>query len=208
MNKNQVEQIYSAMESAGIEEYTFVLDTPTMFRNNKYSFVKFISDKELLLNVRTPIISENKYSDNGVEVLAADVVDVHELRAICTDSDKIKTFLESLGATLEDKDIEIIGEINGRNVELEPVTGDYVTFKFLPEEQYNNLDDDKKAIYDEMAKFEMKPLVNFYVYTEKLMEVNNFTAADKAKYNELLEKYNVVKDKYIAPHQAAQISFK
>ena len=200
MTNSQAQSIISAAENAAIVRYCFINDIPTYFYHDERNIIKLKGD--LMVNVRKPMQTADNYRENGVEVLASDLVDIHEAR-LCADGKKIVSFLDSLGISLDDTDKEKIAQIDHGTVGIIPETGDYVTFYFLPAEEYDKLSPKHKAEYDEMKKFEMKPLVNFYALTEK--EYDALNEEDKESYDELLALYKEKQDKYLPPNQAARI---
>lgn len=201
MTSGQASSFISAMEDAGIDNYYFVTDTPTNFHHNADSIVK--QNGDLLVNIRKPQYSHYRMM-NGVEIVAADLADVHEARAVGT-AEQLRQVAESLGVSLTDDEYKIIINQDKKNYELKPITGDYRQFVFLTTEQYEALDDDEKAKYDEACKFEGE-LVGFKKLGKQ--EYEWLTPEDKAKYDELLAKYELAKSKELPVNQAAQISFK
>ena len=202
MTQDQVNKIMTAIDAAEIKDYIFINDIPTLFYNNDNAIIKVVED--LMINIRHPIESQNKYNDNGVDILATDIVDVHELR-ITTTAEKLKAFMDSVGGTLTEAEVKLVAQIDKSGVDLEPVTGSYITFRFMTAEEYNKADQKKKDAYDEAKKFEMKPLINFYYLSKK--EYDELDDNDKASYDELKELYDKKKETYLAPNQAAQISY-
>lgn len=202
MTKDQVENVLSACETAEIKKYMFVNDTPTIMRNDENGVIKLLG--ELLVNIRRPIVSENGYDDNGVEFLGCDLPDVHEVRVIAS-YDKLKKFTDTLGVSFTDDELKLILEMDKSGVNLEPVTGNYIQFKFKTQEQYEAMTDKEKEVYDELKKFEMKPLINFYYLPQSVYDELKDT--DKTTYDELKAKYEKAKEEYLAPNQAAQISY-
>lgn len=201
MTSSQASNFISAMEDAKINNYYFVTDTPTNFHNNENAIVKLNGD--LLVNFRKPQYSHYR-SINGAEVLIADLTDVHEARAIAT-AEQLKQVADSLGVSLTDDEYKILLNIDKKDVDLIPVTGNYIEFVFMTTEQYNALSDEEKAAYDDAKKFETKPIVNFHYLSPS--EYEDLEDEDKAKYDELVESYKKKKSEELAPHQAASISY-
>lgn len=200
MTNSQVQSIISAAENAAITRYCFINDIPTYFYHDERNIVKLKGD--LMVGIRKPMQTADNYREEGVEVIASDLADIHEAR-VCADGKKILSLLESLGISLDNEDKDKIAQIDHGTVGIIPETGDYVTFYFMTAEEYEKASPKKKAEYDEMKKFEMKPLVNFYRLPEKDYEA--LDPEDKATYDELLALYKEKNEKYLPPNQAARI---
>ena len=139
-----------AAEAAELDYYQFDTDLGThLYHNGKNGILKYIDDKELVLNIRDSYYGGNRdiYPDR-LQVIAATIEDIHEAR-INGPADKIKVFLESLGADITDVDEKMMVNINNINVNIIPQTGDYNRFSPLTQKQYDELTPEQKEKYDE-----------------------------------------------------------
>ena len=200
MTADQVTTFLSALEEAGVEKYYFVTDMSTNFHNNENAIVKLNGD--LLVNFRKPQYSHYR-SINGAEILLADLADVHEARALAT-AEQLKQIAEALGVGLTDDEYKILLKVDKKDVDLVPVTGNYIEFVFIPAEEYELLSDDEKAAYDEAKKFEEVPLPKFHYLGHNRYEM--LSDDDKAAYDELKTVYEGKKAKELPKGQAASIS--
>ncbi|MBR6289473.1 MAG: hypothetical protein IKR19_09060 [Acholeplasmatales bacterium] len=200
MTSSQVSNFISAVEDAGVTKYYFVTDTPTNFHNNENAIVKLNGD--LLVNFRKPQYAHYR-TINGIEILAADVADVHEARAIGT-ADQLKQIAQTLGVSLSDDEYKLLINVDKKNVDLVPATGNYIEFVFLPKAEYDLLSDAEKAAYDEAKKFETTPLPKFRYLGHSRYEM--LSDEDKQSYDEIKNTYEEKKAKELPKNQAASFN--
>lgn len=157
MNKTQCQKWMAALNAAELTSYQFDTDLGTHLMNDGKNAIAIPVDEiEAVLAIRTNNLagSHNVYANN-VQAVLSDYADVHEVRTAGT-SDQIKKLVETLGVTLTDEQVKIIVEIDKRNYDIKPATGDYVNrFRYLTQKQYEALSEDEKAKYDsEKKKYE------------------------------------------------------
>ena len=157
MNKTQCQKWMAALEAAELECYQFDTDLGTHLMNDGKNAIAIpIDDIEAVLAIRPSSLagSHNVYAAN-VQAVLSDYADVHEVRTAGT-SDQIKKLVETLGVSLTDEQVKIIVEIDKRNYDIKPATGDYVNrFRYLTQKQYEELSEEEKTKYDsEKEKYE------------------------------------------------------
>ena len=201
MTSSQVSNFISALENAGVTKYSFVTDMSTNFyHNGENALCKLKGD--LLVNFRKPQYASYR-TVNGVEILVADVSDIHEGRALGT-SDQIKEVANTLGVTLTDDEYAILLDVDKGEVDIVPVTGNYNEFVFIPKDKYERMSDADKAAYDEQKKFEILPLPRFNYLGQNAY--NMLSAEDQAAYDAIKTTYEEKKAKELPINQAASIS--
>ncbi len=201
MNSSQASNFVSAMENAEISSYYFVTDMSTNFyHDGKTAICKLNGD--LLVNFRKPQYPAYR-TINGAEVMIADLADIHEARAIGT-AEQIKEVASTLGVSLSDEEYAILLDIDKRDVDLVPATGNYIEFVFIPKDEYDKLTDEQKAEYDEAKKFEKSPLPRFKVLGQN--HYNMLSDEDKSAYDQIKTTYDKKKAVELPVNQAASIS--
>lgn len=201
MTSSQASTFISAMENAEIGTYYFVTDMSTNFyHDGKTAICKLNGD--LLVNFRRPQYPSYR-TVNGAEVMISDVVDIHEARAVGT-AEQIKKVASTLGVALSDEEYAILLDIDKKNVDIVPATGNYIEFVFIPKEEYDKLTDEQKAEYDEAKKFEKSPLPRFKVLGQN--HYNMLSDEDKSSYDEIKTTYDKKKAVELPVNQAASIN--
>lgn len=158
MEKQVVEAFMKAVQAANIESYQFDSDLSTRFYHNPKgkSIAKPNYDINSIVSIRSAkqAGSHNVYGKN-VEVDVIDFCDIHEART-AGDYKQIKAFCESIGTLITDEEFKIILEIDKRNMDLIPETGNYVDrFHYLTDAQIAELSEEEKADYKErLEKYE------------------------------------------------------
>lgn len=201
MTSSQASTFISAMENAEIGTYYFVTDMSTNFyHDGKTALCKLNGD--LLVNFRKPQYPAYR-TINGAEVMIADLVDIHEARAVGT-AEQIKEVASTLGVTLTDEEYAILLDIDKRDVDLVPATGNYIEFVFIPQEEYEKLTDEQKAEYNEAKKFEKSPLPRFKVLGKNHYDM--LSDEDKSSYDQIKATYDQKKAVELPVNQAASIN--
>ena len=165
MTGEQMHKFIDAANAAELKCYSFDVDDGTHIINNSSDhIIKTVGD--MLVNISSSNIggSHNLFGTDKVMVTTADCNDCHKAR-ISGDYDQIKTFLETLGVSdLSSDDLKIMLEINHKNYELKPITGDYVdVFHYLSKKEENALSPEEREEYEaakaayEKAKAEYIP---------------------------------------------------
>ena len=166
MTGEQMNLFLNAAEAADIKYYSFDVDDGTHIINDSTNhIVKTVGD--MLVGISSSNISgsHNLFGNNKIMVTTADCNDCHKAR-ISGDYDQIKTFLQSLGVSdLSEDDLKIMIDINNKNYELKPITGDYVSgFHYLSKKEEDALSPEEKEEYEaakaayEKSKAEYIPL--------------------------------------------------
>lgn len=153
MTEEQTTSFLSAVEAAEITKYSFDVDDGTKIINDgERSFVKNVNGCIVGVTRSNFGGSHTGYGQGGVSIVTSDCLDCHKARVV-TDYEHAKTFLENFGADLTDDDLKIMLQIDGKNVELKPITGDYVNvFHYLSKKQYDELSPEEKEAYDASKK--------------------------------------------------------
>lgn len=200
MTADQCSTFIDAIKAQGLNDYTFVTDMNTNLYNNDHAIIK--QNGDLLVNIKKPQF-QTTLSMNGVEMIIADLSDVHEGRVMGSAED-IAKIAEAMGTALSDDEIKITQQMDKKALAIKPITGNYSQFVYLTEDKYNLLSDEDKAKYDEAKKFE-GPLPNSFKVISKL-EYDMMTTSEQAEYDELKALYEEKKSKYLGQNQAASIS--
>lgn len=201
MTSSQASTFISALENAGIKSYSFVTDMSTNFYHDGENAICKLNG-DLLVNFRKPQYASYR-TINGVEVLIADLSDIHEGRALGT-AEQLKQVANTLGVSLSNDEYAALLGIDKDDVDIVPATGNYIEFVFLPKDEYDKLTDEQKAEYDEAKKFENSPLPRFKFLG--LNQYNMLSAEDQQSYDEIKETYKTKKSKELPTNQAASIS--
>lgn len=148
MTGAQTKKFLEAINKAGIESYEFDTDLVSHLYHNDNAIIKFVEEDEMIYNIRSMNYTGSHHPYQGnIQVVAAWTEDVHEART-AGNYEQIKTFLEALGATFTDSDTKIMLNIEKKNSDIIPATGDYNRFVPLTKKQYDALSDEKKEEYD------------------------------------------------------------
>ena len=153
MNANQCTKLMDAINKVGIKKYQFDTDLGTHLYNNDNSIAIAQNDLEAVICIRSSQLggSHNVYEEK-VQVVMSDYGDIHECRTAGT-SEQIIALVNELGITLDDEQTKIVVNIDKRNYDIKPSTGDYVSrFNYLTQSQYDALSDEEKAKYDAEKK--------------------------------------------------------
>lgn len=152
MKLSTTKKIIEAMETAGIKVWDAIVDTaPTHLYNNDTQFNVLDEAEETLINFAPSIPNIDPFGYNNIVVKHTDLSDVHEIRLGGT-LEEIKKFVEAYGIVLEDDQLDILIKINSKNYNLKPVTGDYLTFEKLSEEEVAALSEEERADYEKALK--------------------------------------------------------
>lgn len=164
MTKEQCEAFIVAAEAADITAYQFTTDTPShLYHNGTDHITKPIYDKECLVGFRSSHYggSHGTYNNN-LEIVMVDFVDVHEVRAGGS-YEQIKKFAESFNVDLTEDELKVLLQIDKRNYDIKPITGDYASqFKYITSKRYDLLSDEEKAAYN-AAKEEYEKKQHDYI---------------------------------------------
>ena len=149
MTAAQTEKFLSAVEAAEIKMYAFDVDDGTKLINDgERHILKYNSGDELLVSISSPVGGSHSGYGKGVLIMTADPTDCHKARLTCN-YEQAKTFLENIGTNISEDELKIILDIDKKNVDLKPETGDYVSgFHYLSKKQYEELSPEEKAKYD------------------------------------------------------------
>lgn len=149
MTKDQVNKLLSAMETAEIDKFSVVDDTFVRYYNDGVcGIIKPDTSNELFVCIAANNQGgSHKAFGSNLTVTSVDFTDMHEF-VVGGDYEKISNFVEALGVELSDDDKKLIIEIDKRNYNIIPETGDYHRFVYLTEAQYDALTDEQKAEYD------------------------------------------------------------
>ena len=157
MTKDGIRVFLDAVEAAGIKEYSMDTDLGTHFYNNTDNAIIVADDSHEIawcIRKNDAYGSATMFSGKPILAFGCDYVDIHEVR-VAGNADQIKAFEESIGlnSLLTDEQKETFRKIGITKKDIFPITGDY-TFKELSEEEYEALDEDAKAKYDEAKRQE------------------------------------------------------
>lgn len=149
MNVDQCRKWMAALEKADIKSYQFDTDLGTHLYNNNVNAVAIPNhDLEAVVAIRSTNFGGSHHNciDN-VQCVLSDYGDIHECRAGGT-SEQILTLVKELGITLSDENAKIVIDIDKRNYDIKPETGNYNRFRYLTQKQYEELSDEDKSKYD------------------------------------------------------------
>ncbi len=160
MDKTTMNLFINAIKTAEIDTYSLVTDMTTHLYNNTVDSIIVIDDgNEIAYSIR----SNNNYGSaqyfENSELLAigAKFEDIHEVRTGADYATMVK-FIEALGITLEQDQLDILLKAAKGRSPLHPITGDY-QFKKLTDEEYEKLTPEEKEVYDKALKqFELKKM--------------------------------------------------
>lgn len=152
MTTNGINNFVNALKEAGVNNWEAVTDMTTRLYNNDNAVNLLDNENEVLYNFSTAA----KIAENIISVTATDYVDVHELKANITYA-QAKKFVQALGLELNETQGKILLNIYGNNYRINPMTGDYVDFKELTEEELASLDELERAEYNRaLEKYKKK----------------------------------------------------
>lgn len=159
MTPEGMKKFLNALKAADINEYQFDSDLGTHFYNNANAILFTDDDVNMMVNVRRNYTREGFPYDGQVFITCADYGDLHEVRFGAT-YDKAIEFLKAYGITPTEEQLKIIVEIDKKNYDIKPLTGDYnPTFVKKTDEEIANLSDGERAKYEkDLAIFEAETL--------------------------------------------------
>lgn len=159
MNANQAKKFFDALDAAGIKRYQCSTDLSThLYNDGVRAIAKPDYKNEQIVAFRSVDYGGSvKRYDKNIQVVLSDFGDVHEVRA-AGDYQQIVKFVESLGSiSLNDDELKILLEIDKKNYDIIPETGDYNRFHYLSKKQYEALSKEDREKYDkEKAEYEEK----------------------------------------------------
>lgn len=149
MTSNQYNKFKQALETAEIVSFAVEDDiNGWYYHNGENAFIKDNSDGVISIRSNKTSQSHPAFAGN-VLVNFIEFVDIHVARTAGS-AEKIKKFMEAMGASLSDDEYKLVLEIDKHNYDIKPVTGDYVSnFKYLSQREYDALSPEEKAAYDE-----------------------------------------------------------
>lgn len=159
MTPEGMNKFLNALKSANIKEYQFDSDLGTHFYNNANAILFTDDDVNMMINVRRRYTREGFPYEGDVFITCADYGDLHEVRFGAT-YEKTVEFLTAIGITPNEEQMKIIVEIDKKNYEIKPLTGDYnPTFVEKTDEEIANLTAEQKAKYEkDLADFKAETL--------------------------------------------------
>jgi hypothetical protein len=155
MTKEGINKFLTAVDAAKIEFYSMDTDLGTHFYNNKENSIIIADDSnEIAWCFRKNDVygSGTMFAGSDCLSMCSDYADIHECRVGGTYK-QIKEFMDSLGLEMTDVQRATFESFGATKKPIFPITGDY-TFKELSAEEYNALDSDTKAKYDEELRLE------------------------------------------------------
>lgn len=148
MTKDQVSALMGAVEDLEIKYFMVVDDITTRLYNKDNAILKADDSNEMFVGIRANDIGgSHKSFATNLQVVAIDYTDVHEF-IIGADYQTTIDFMNKIGVELSDAEMEMILNLDKRNYNLIPPTGDYNRFVPLTEEQYEKLSPEQKEEYD------------------------------------------------------------
>lgn len=154
MEASQVQKIMSAFESADIKKFAVTDDVTGHYYNNDNEVTVADMSNELFVNFKKGVhTGVNSVSEDGNVLMSMiPFIDTHIMKFTGT-YNQVKQVAESLGLSLDDNQNNIILNIDKKNYDIKPATGDYVSrFHYLSEKQYAELSEEEKAQYDAEKK--------------------------------------------------------
>lgn len=151
MTTEQAKAFDQAVQAAGIKAYEFTTDLGTHLYHGGNAVAKIDYTHNCILNFRaTDMGGRPNASFNGnIQATLSNFDDIHEVRC-AGDYDQITKFIDSIGSiSLTDDELKLLLQIDKKNYNLIPETGDYNRFHYLSKKAYEALTDDEKKKYDE-----------------------------------------------------------
>ena len=153
MTDSGFKKFLNALEAAGLKYYRASVDTDNHFYNSADSINIYDEGEAILFNVRHKIGTASEGFADPVITQASSIEDIHHVKFGASTQQTID-FLNAYGLTLTDEQKEILVKINSGNIEVNPITGDYILagFKILSDEEISKLSPVEKAQYEEKLK--------------------------------------------------------
>lgn len=151
MKLSAIKKFKDALAAAGIEVWQAVTDVgPGNYYNNDVAINVLDEAEETLFNIRKSTHID-PFGGQGLIVQAADLGDVHEVR-FAGSLEEVKKFIDAYGLNVTDEDHKILVNINGANLELKPMVGDYLKFVRKTDEEVAAMDEKHRAEYEAQLK--------------------------------------------------------
>ena len=152
MTLQGMKKFLNALKTAGIKNWEGVNDIASVhYYNNDHCVNVLDESDQTLYNFSRPLPTGSYALEKNIMVRATNLADVHEV-AFSGSFKQVKAFIDAFGLSLNDEQMKILVNIYGSNYSLKPVTGDYLTFKELSEDEINALSEKEKAEYEEAFK--------------------------------------------------------
>ena len=152
MTKAQADKLEAAAKAAGIDRFLYAVDTPSYFYNNGKTAFTILDNDGVHAFYKNGFGGAHTYFPNETQVCHnfAEFVDIHEFRTAGS-KEQILEFIDQLGLTITDDQIQILTWIDSVRNDIVPITGDY-NFKYLTDEEYEALTPEEKEKYDAAKK--------------------------------------------------------
>ena len=152
MTLEGMKKFLEALKSAGIKNWEGINDIASVHYYNNDHCVNALDESDgTLYNFAKPMPSGSYALEKNIMVRASNLADVHEV-AFAGSFKQVKDFIDAFGLSLDEDQLKILVNIYGSNYSLKPVTGDYLIFKELSEDEINALSEEEKAEYEEAFK--------------------------------------------------------
>lgn len=152
MTLQGMKKFLNALKTAGIKNWEGINDIASVhYYNNEHCVNVLDESNETLYNFSRPIPGGSYASEKNIMVRGSNLADVHEV-AFAGSFTQVKAFIDAFGLSLDEDQLKILVNIYGSNYSLKPVTGDYLTFKELSEDEISALSEEEKAEYEEAFK--------------------------------------------------------
>ncbi len=159
MTEAQVQKFLSAVQTAELENFSFVDDITCYYNNSSNGVVVYDEADKAIISIQGRVGGSASVS-NPLKVQMADIVDIHRAEVQGT-YEIIKKFIDAYGLSLTDDQLKVLITIDRNNTIVRPVTGDYtVTYHKLSKEEYEALSDEQKKEYDEKVAADQARLVD------------------------------------------------
>ena len=164
MTPEQCRKFMTAVEAADMNSYEFDCDTGTRYLHDGKTTITKVDYKDnqvvCFRNMGTYGGATRQYEAN-VEIICSNFDDIHAVRTAGS-YEQVKKFIESAGLDLSNDEMKVILTIDKHNVDIKPVTGDYVNdFKYLSKREYSELSDKDKKEYDAKKEAYEKVKANY-----------------------------------------------